>query len=223
MIKRQSRMFADWLHNSCNYDCAKHAGVAKTLELLRPYLIDECPLPTHGPTTEKTLREAHRLHSEATTPYGPVVRTINLPIPGQPRTWEVVDPLAYIHYLSTVSSDFRSMIASAVRQHQILRYIMYIDEITPRNPLRPDPARTVQAIYWTFLELPSFVLKRSLCWPSLGFLKSSTALKLPGGISHLMRIALELDLHACCSNHRNHMCKLCGRQMYIYIYICENT
>ena len=73
-----------------------------------------------------------------------------------------------------------------------LRLILYIDEINPGNPLRPDKARTTQAIYDCFADWPQWALQRSSVWLLFGVIRTSLVLKLPAGISQLMRYIMNV-------------------------------
>ena len=70
--------------------------------------------------------------------------------------------------------------------------IIYIDEICPGNPLRPDKSRTLQAVYWAINEWPTWLLQRSAAWPCLGTIRSSIVAELPGKVSQLMKLILKV-------------------------------
>ena len=57
--------------------------------------------------------------------------------------------------------------------------------------LRPDKARTLQAIYWTFVDFPQWVLQRTACWFIFGTIRSSIVKDLPGAVSGLMTLVLK--------------------------------
>ena len=59
------------------------------------------------------------------------------------------------------------------------------------NPLRPDKGRTMQCVYWTFLELPDYVLQHVDGWFLFGALRSTVADEY-GGISKLIKHILLL-------------------------------
>jgi len=61
--------------------------------------------------------------------------------------------------------------------------ILYVDEVTPGNPLRPQSDRKFQAIYWFVFEWPMWLLTRTASWPVFGILKSCNVDEIPGGIS----------------------------------------
>ena len=92
------------------------------------------------------------------TSYGPVVQEMPLPIVDHPK-WYYINPLALVAHLCTVSATFFSLLVDAFEAAgRKFRIVIYIDEIDPGNPLRPDKGRTLQAIYWTFADLPRWFL-----------------------------------------------------------------
>ena len=137
------------------------------------------------------LTKAKKLHSQARTPYGTVVQTVDVPSEKHPK-WEICHPLAMLHYLATLSTAFFDLMSQVVAAAPlgVLRLVLYIDEVCPGNPLRHDKGRTLQALYWCFAEWPAWLLARTGAWCCLGVLRSSIVKDFPGGISQLMTIVL---------------------------------
>ena len=77
-----------------------------------------------------------------------------------------------------------------------MRIVLYIDEICPGNPLRPEKSRTLQAIYWAIIEWPAWMLQRTAAWPVFGTLRSTIVEKLPGGVAYLMSRVLQVFFSA---------------------------
>ena len=136
------------------------------------------------------LRNAQIKHGEATTPYGQVVQSISTGITGL-ASWQICHPMALMWYLSTISSFFADLF-SPFADGVALRVVIYIDEICPGNPLRPDKARTLQAIYWCIADWPQWLLQRTAIWPAFGTIRSTLVEKLPGRVSQLMNMILHV-------------------------------
>ena len=136
------------------------------------------------------LRNAQIKHGEATTPYGQVVQSISTVIKGL-ESWQICHPMALLFYLSTISSFFADLFSTVVAG-VALRIVIYIDEICPGNPLRPDKARTLQAIYWCIADWPQWLLQRTAIWPPFGTMRSTLVDKLPGRVSQLMNMILHV-------------------------------
>lgn len=66
------------------------------------------------------------------------------------------------------------------------RLILYIDEITPGNPLRPDNRRKVVAFYASFVEL-GFFLRMEEAWLTIGVLRTTQIKEIKGGLSGCVR------------------------------------
>ena len=139
--------------------------------------------------TQRLLTNASRDHSTALTVYGRVVQTMQLP--GLDDPWEYVDPRAYLRYMSSLSDSYAEVMNSTEGPTQFT-VILYLDEICPGNPFRPDKARKLWAMYWACLEWPSWLIARSGFWPILGLIKSSTLNSLAGGEGMLWKSIVQL-------------------------------
>ena len=73
-----------------------------------------------------------------------------------------------------------------------LRLILYIDEVNPGNPLRPDKGRGTQAIYWCFADWPQWALQRSSVWLLFGVVRTTLVEELPAGESQLMKAVMNV-------------------------------
>ena len=129
-------------------------------------------------------------HADAQTPYGTVVQRMAMPLQ-KLRQWDYIHPMALLYYLSIISFAFALMLADSAVPGIPMRLIIYIDEICPGNPLRPDKARTLQAIYWCCADWPQWVLQRTAAWPCFGTIRSALVKDLPGGCSQLMKMILK--------------------------------
>ena len=81
---------------------------------------------------------------------------------------------------------------SCIKPGKPLTMILYMDELCPGNPFRPEKGRKIQGIYWCILEWPDWILRRSAMWPVLGVILSATVEKFPGGISGFYAKILEI-------------------------------
>ena len=144
-----------------------------------------------GRKVRRDLALAQQEHCAAETPYGRVVQTMELPS-DPPVKWSFAHPLALLYHLSVLNAAFGDLMATAMRPGRPLTLILYMDEITPGNPLRPEKSRTLQAIYWAFLEWPQYILQRVAAWPCFGVLRSTIAESLDGKMSEFMKIVLHV-------------------------------
>ena len=139
-----------------------------------------------GEGAHKTLRsrilDDTKANVERKTPYGSLIESMSVDAPGI-SSIEYVNPFAYLHLMSSKSKRFYDMCAS-VREARI---VMYVDEICPGNPLRPDKSRTTQCVYWTVAGFPANILVQAGFWMLATVVRSSVVCKIPGGVSGLMR------------------------------------
>lgn len=163
-------------------------GLAETLTTLyNRGLLAEGFKPSARSKLRKDLSSAQRTHSNAQTPYGPLVQHVELPC--HPK-WEIIHPLALLHYLSTLCCAFATVMRDCVDVLKPLTLILYFDEICPGNALRPEKSRTLQAIYWAFSEWPQWLLSRVAAWPTFSVIRSTTVSKLAGGMGSLIKYVL---------------------------------
>lgn len=159
-------------------------------------LADEFLNAHQGGTLRRRLQAAQVSHAKASTPYGTVVQSMPMPDIPELDLWEYCHPLALIYHLSVISPVFAELMATCGTPGLPLRIVLYIDEICPGNPLRPEKSRTLQAIYWAFADWPQWVLQRTAAWPVFGTMRSSLVAKLPGKVSQLMKMVLHIFFSA---------------------------
>ena len=71
--------------------------------------------------------------------------------------------------------------------------VVYVDEITPGNPLKPDNKRKLSVAYWSFLELKQH-LRHEAYWMPLACLRYHLVSKLQGGMSEFFVGLLQRSL-----------------------------
>ena len=85
----------------------------------------------------RTLEEATVQHGREETPYGTVIQHVDLRIPGV-APWEYCNPLAYLRYISGLNNAFGEVMKSCIEPGKPLTIILYMDELCPGNPYRPE-------------------------------------------------------------------------------------
>ena len=169
--------------------CGTKTGMCKALTTLQGAGL----LCTNDSTRKlrRTLEEATVEHGRKDTPYGTVIQKVDLRIPGVPL-WDFCHPLAYLRYISGLNSAFGEIMQSCIEPGKPATVILYMDELCPGNPYRPEKGRKLQGIYWCIQEWPDWILRRSAMWPVLGVILSSTVESMKGGISAFYARILEL-------------------------------
>ena len=97
---------------------------------------------------------------------------------------------AILNVLSRESGQFRSALSRAleVADSNPLTGVLYMDEVTPGNVLRPDNARKVWAIYMGFREYDDNIAFREQFWIPIAVIRNTIANKVAGGISQCVRL-----------------------------------
>ena len=172
--------------------CTRGGLIACLAHLEEVGLLVEGACGSTGRQMRREVQRAIESHSRAKTPYGTVVQTMDLGTKELQR-WEYVNPFAYLYHLTSISPPFAELMSECIGNgSKPLRLILYIDEIDPGNPLRPDYGRATQDIYWCFADWPQWALQRSAIWMVFGILRTSLMVDLPAGASGLMRSIMNI-------------------------------
>ena len=72
------------------------------------------------------------------------------------------------------------------------RIALYMDGVTPGNPLRPTSARPYYAFFWTFVEYPDWFRSSQVGWHDICVVRETSVKEIPGGVSAVMSRILEI-------------------------------
>jgi hypothetical protein len=175
--------------------------------------------PRGSSTTGKDMQlSMSTLAKDASTPYGPILKRMHLNIQDF-DSCPVVCPLAWLSHFTKLCEPLGKTLKEIINASSKLRIILYIDEIQPGNPLRPDKTRCTQAVYWTFAEMPDWLLCKATAWFFFCGIRSSIVSRLAGGVSELACRILEFfflrpaqNFSIGCLIHAGESCVLCQAQ-----------
>ena len=161
-----------------------HGGTKTSLVNVLSQLQESGMLPSNdsGRALRKIVAASSTEHARTMTPYGRVVQETDLHVPSLNK-WGYCHPLAYLHHLSTLSDDLGNALEECIHPNEPAHIVLYVDEVCPGNPFRPERSRTIQCIYWFMSDWPEWLLCRSAVWPVFGVLRSTFLEFYPGGIS----------------------------------------
>ena len=166
-----------------------HAATARVIAALHDSGLLKDDVSVSSGCRVKLSRLAGDLGSTA-TPYGNVMQTMKLPIASGDVDVPFLHPMALVHVLTAANHQFASVLQSAIDRHGTLSIVLFIDECKPGNVLRPDKGRAVQNVFWTFAELPSWLLCKQDSWMTFAAVRSTIVGKLPGDASQFMKIVV---------------------------------
>ena len=99
---------------------------------------------------------------EMQSPYGPLLRHVSV-VGGS--TFEVANPQAYLYHMAKISEEMGNLLVDASENgDRVVRIVLYMDSISPGNPLRPEKSRTTECLYWTIVDFPDHVIASSIGW-----------------------------------------------------------
>ncbi len=117
--------------------------------------------------------------------------TVKLPlIAGGYLDWPTALPHAWLPCCLRVPA-FRDISMQSCAKHpssfqRPWNLVLYLDEITPGNVLRPDNKRKITAFYASLLEFDDF-LRYEAAWMTLGTLRTGVVKNIKGGMSNVVR------------------------------------
>ena len=120
------------------------------------------------------------------TPYGKLVQTLDLGIADGQIPF--INPFALLFWVSCACVEFGDLLRQSVTDRA--RIVFYCDETKAGNVLRPDEGRSLQCIYWTLMDIPSWFRVRKFGWFTFSVTRSKLVNKLQGRISFVWRKVL---------------------------------
>lgn len=116
-----------------------------------------------------------------------VAQAIELPMEdGSTFQWEFASPVKLLRLMLDTCAVFRDMFlrttAAAVGRHEPLSIILYHDEFTPGQVLKPDNRRKTTSFYFTFAEFGDFI-RSEYAWMTVAVLRHSISSHVVGGLS----------------------------------------
>jgi hypothetical protein len=195
-----------WLTISCHFmptgsrsSASQRGNFAKCKKILGKHtdipikVLDKVAKELGCDTGQASMARAIRGElADVHTPLGNLIITVDVPMVGEePLPWVCINPLALLYYCCLRSAHFAKFFSKHLGG--ILSSLtLYTDETTPGNVLRPDMARKIQCVYFTWMELPYWFRSRKIGWLPLGFMKSSRLAQVEGGLAVLTKVIVKL-------------------------------
>ena len=124
--------------------------------------------------SRSSFRDASRLLTTRSTPYGPLLTSMLLHCPdGNTQQIPCVNPLAYLYTVFSQGGSMQQTLQTCFEKHKPSadapwRLIFYTDEVVPGNPLGHENKRKTWVLYFSFMELGVVRLQQEENW-FLGF------------------------------------------------------
>ena len=150
-------------------------------------------IDAHGvpePHSRRSQYRAKKFAASRTTPYGMLVEPFSVPCIDGDVTVAVQNPLAMLHVACSDSTPFALLVRATLASKPLpWSLVVYMDEVTPGDPLKNDQRKT-QCVYWSFKESGPLALCNEECWFVVSVVRSTIIQELPGGMSHWTRLLL---------------------------------
>jgi hypothetical protein len=146
------------------------------------------------PTLRKNLQERLYTHAKTDTPYGLVVKHADIFDNGNRLTIQYACPFAMLYRAASISKVFANFLRTCLEGGTTGTVILNNDKTTPGNQNRPDKGRGYEAIYWSLLEFPPWLLERlgAAGWIAFAYVLSvdldSSGVSVPALIKGTMQI-----------------------------------
>ena len=107
--------------------------------------------------------------------------------------WQIASPSKLLKLFLQSCPAFRDMFmltaAATIAKHEPLSMILYHDEFTPGQVLKPDNKRKTTCFYFTFAQFGDFI-RSEFAWIPCGALRHTTASLVNGGLSTAVKVVL---------------------------------
>jgi hypothetical protein len=121
---------------------------------------------------------------------GPLLKQVEvMQREGGVRSVKYICPKSLLWKMADLGEHWRDFVESTCRGRP-LQVVLYADEVTPGNPLRPDKGRQFYAVFWSGLHFPNW-FRSSPGWFPLAFIPHKQIASIQGGLSHLLAVLLE--------------------------------
>jgi len=172
-------------------------GLAKTLHYLSSHGLLSDALTSSPSGTKPYMRQIVRAIDQTAsrpTPYGQILQQLHMQsMSGERVTIHYVHPAALLFYMCSVNEEFYTLLKEIAQKYASkLSMLLYVDEVNPGNPQRPDPQKLLQAFYWTIVEMPVWWSRRKNSWFIFAIIRSTLVHALAGDMSELMKEILLL-------------------------------
>ncbi len=159
-------------------------------ELLR------APLPFAA--SRRDIRLARRDIARQMTPFGPLVQEVDVRRKdGAVFNMPIQHPWAMLHFASEHCCNLsriieKTCISSPCTPTAPWDLILYSDEITPGNQLKPDNSRKTWAVYYAFAQYGAEALQNEDVWLVATLIRAPTIEHIAGGMSAVMGAILKV-------------------------------
>ena len=146
-----------------------------------------------------TQHRYRRAECARDTPYGPLVREIDIPETSVANKIAIQNPFAMLHVCVSESDAFAEIFMGALAEYGLpsperpWRLIFYQDEVGI-SPLDGVDTRKTVGCYWSFVEFGRRLLCTENAWFVICAIRTSIVKELDGGTSYLCKILLRMLL-----------------------------
>ena len=106
---------------------------------------------------------------------------------GTPFEWTICRPETVFQHFWGIQPGLRALTLAALQTHSLpWNLIVYHDELTPGNIVKPDNKRKMVIWYFTYKQLGQHIRNESLWWP-IAVMRHTTAASVKGSLSGALR------------------------------------
>ena len=167
------------------YSHVTNAALAKVLRDVRELGIPDA-------VSEGTRRRQRAEICAQRTSFGPLVSEMSVRTEsGGDIHVPVQHPLAFLEVATRRSTEFRKLMANTLaRSGNMIRIILYTDDVTPGQQLNSKNFRKTCAIYWSIADFPVAVLSCEDAWFTMSCVRVVELEEIDGGLSHVLKLLL---------------------------------
>ena len=166
------------------------AGIAEVLRAVK----EAGELPKG--VSKSAVKRSRETAISVETPYGPLLRHWTLrTTDGQEEQVRYLDPLACLWQALQTSEKLQAFFSRTTANSPCSvtspwRIVVYSDEVSPGNALKPTNKRKLQSFYWSFLEFGGRALAAEDAWFVLTTVRSETVADFQDKLTQLTKLCL---------------------------------
>ena len=166
------------------------AGIAEVLQAVR----EAGELPKG--VSKSSVKRSRQTAIAVETPYGPLLRNWTLTTAdGKQELVHYLDPMACLWHALQTSEKLQAFFSRTTANSPCSltnpwRIVVYSDEVSPGNQLKPTNKRKLQSFYWSFLEFGGRALAAEDAWFVLTTVRSETVAEFEDKLTQLTKFCL---------------------------------
>ena len=174
---------SSFLPSACRRMDAKRARLLSCLR--RPGVHDEAVQFLTADSADPI--EQYHLEKFLAAEFKDVEMELSIPTETSPLKLKIFRPAPLVQWFVQECPAYGELLASLAGPTKVLRLMLYLDEVTPGNPIRPDHGSKFYIWYFSFREFGKRNIYMESVWLPFAAVRTKSLKEVRAGVSGLMR------------------------------------